>query len=184
MVLYHGTKDADIKEFRLKNRKNARLDFGRGVYFTSHFEQAKEWACRYETPGVVYECDVDLSNLTTLSFNDPDNEDIYYVLYLCRIGLEEIAPDAVDGFDDADIIYGYMLDGCMRDFEKYAELFNEGELSFEDFKKEIKLHGIDYNQYCFKSKYAIKLLNDGIQRAYLVEKRGKEYIITETRDIS
>lgn len=28
------------------------------------------------------------------------------------------------------------------------------------------------------------LYNDGIQRAYLVEKRGKEYIITETRDIS
>lgn len=183
MLLYHGSKDSDIEEFVLRNREIPNLDFGKGVYFTSHFEQAQQWACRNGTPGVVYECDVDLSRLTTLPLDDFDNEDIYYVLYLCRIGLEEIAPDAVEGFDNADVIYGYMLDGHTKKFEKYAESFNEGDLSFADFKEKTKLFGVDKDQYCFKTESAIKILNAGFQKIHLVEKQGESYIVTETFDL-
>lgn len=182
MLLYHGSKYSDIDEFVIQDHELRNLDFRKGVYFTSHFEQAQQWACKDGTSGVVYECDVDLSKLTALPLVNSDDEGIYYILYLCRIGLEEIAPDAVDGFDDADVIYGYMLDGCTKKFEKYAELFNAGELSFADFRGKTKLFRADKDQYCFKTESAIKILNAGFQKIYLVEKQGENYIVTETFD--
>lgn len=73
----------------------------------------------------------------------------------------------------------YMLDGCTKKFGKYAELSNEGELSFADFKVKTKLFGADIDQHCFKTESAIKILNVGFQKIHLVENQCKEYIVIE-----
>ena len=71
-----------------------------------------------------------------------------FVFYLCRIDLEDIAKDLIEGFKDADIIMGKMLDGSVIQFEKNAEKFNAGDISYEEFSDKIKLFD-DKDQICF-----------------------------------
>ncbi len=74
------------------------------INLTTYFEQAKNWSCKRSTKGAIYEFDIDMSNIEHLQLSN--NDDLYYVLYLCRLGMERIANDEIDGFDKADIISG------------------------------------------------------------------------------
>lgn len=158
MKLYHGSKDPNITEFKLKNNRS-NLDFGVGVYLTTIQKQAEQWAGKN---GVVYVFEIDLSALHVMEYTD---EDLHYVLYLCRIDLEDVAREAIDGFEDADIIAGKMLDGSVHGFEKTAEEFNEGEVSYEELKRWIRLFD-KKDQLCFKTQKAIDLLNKSLVGKY------------------
>ncbi len=160
MKLYHGSKDLDITEFKLKNNRS-NLDFGMGVYLTTIQKQAEQWAGEN---GAVYVFEIDLSTMCVKEYTD---EDLHYVLYLCRINLEDIARETIDGFEDADIIAGRMLDGSVHGFEKVAEKFNEGDVSYEELKRWIRLFD-KKDQLCFKSQRAIDLLNNSLVEMYRV----------------
>ena len=151
MILYHGIKDSDIKEFLLFNkRKN--LDFGSGFYLTTQLSQEKKWAGE---KGAVYKFDIDIKSLKVVEYKD---DDLNFVFYLCRIDLEDIAKDLIEGFKDADIIMGKMLDGSVIQFEKNAEKTNAGDISYEEFSDKIKLF-YDKDQICFKTQRVMDLLN-------------------------
>lgn len=177
MKLYHGSSSRDIVQFDLSHGRTA-VDYGKGVYFTSNFEQAKEWSCRNSSEGAVYECDIDLSPFKGFNFG-ANNEDVYYYIYLCRLELEDIVPDSVDGAEDVDYVQGVMLDGKIRDFEEIAERFNEGDLSFEEFKNAISFFE-EKNQTCIKSDRAISEINANITVVHFTKKYGKSVQIENT----
>ena len=103
------------------------------------------------------------------------------VLYLCRIDLEEIA-DTVDGFIDADVIMGLMLDGNVDGFEELAEKFNEGDISYEAFSEQVKLYENGYDQVCIKTKTALEQVNASIEKIYYTQKNKKIVEIVEEID--
>lgn len=161
MILYHGSKDPNIIKFMLNN-DSKQLDFGTGVYLTTNQGQAEAWAKRKN--GAVYVFDVNLEKLSVIKYKD---EDLDYVLYLCRIELEDVAKEVIDSFEEADIISGQVLDGNVKNFGRIAEKFNEGDIKYEEYKKHVKLFG-DKDQLCFKTQRAIDLLNQSLIRKYRV----------------
>ena len=173
MKFYHGTDNRNIERFVMFN-KSPKKDFGKGVYLTTNIEQAKEWSCKYSVTGAVYEFDINLENLKQLDLSNV--EDLYYVIYLCRINLEDIAKETIDNFDNADIVSGFMLDGSIGDFEKIAELFNEGELSYDEFYSKINMFDKDKNQICVKTEQGLAEINAGIVKKYYtkIEKKSNE----------
>ena len=176
MQLFHGSSSRNILEFNFRHSRN-NLDFGRGIYFTTNFEQAKDWSCKYSNEGAVYECDVDLSQFRVLRYQAKER-DLLFILYLCRIGLEEIAPDAVDDYDKADVIWGRVLDGNMKDFNALAERFNEGEVLYPEFEKQVELYENGYDQVCIKSREALERVNAAIKKVYYTRKiRGSTDVV-------
>lgn len=184
MKIYHGSSDRTIKKFELNNAKaRTALDFGKGVYFTSKFEQARAWSCKYTETGAVYECDIDFSDLI-LQYNNTENDDLLYLLCFCRIGLEDIASEVAEGFDDADVIVGLMLDGTVKDFYRIAEQFIEGDLTFEELKEKTIIYDDQKrNQFCLKTKKAFELLNNGLSRVYFTEKRENTVVVAKVREL-
>lgn len=175
MKIFHGTDNRGITCFRdLRQRKN--LDFGDGVYFTSNFEQALRWSCRKENCGAVYECEVSFSSLNILSY-DTKSEELNYLFYLCRIGLQNVACDTIERFDEADVVSGLMLDGKVASFEVIAEQFNSGETSYEELCNTIKTFKKPNDQLCFKTAKALLEVNDGLQKVYFTRKEGKQIYI-------
>lgn len=170
MKLYHGSSSRNITAFSFKNAR-AECDFGKGVYFTTNFEQAKAWACKHSSTGAVYECDIDLSGFRVLSYNKLD-DDLAFVLYLCRQGLEELAADDIDEFRNADVIAGAMLDGNVPGFKEIAEKWSFNEISYSEFYDQINLYKNDYNQVCIKTKEALETINAAILKIHYIEKSG------------
>ena len=160
MILYHGSKDPNITEFKLINKRN-NLDFGIGVYLTTNQKQAEQWARK---DGTVYVYDIDISGLYVKDYKD---EDLNYVFYLCRIALEDVARETIDGFDNADIIVGKMLDGSVHEFEAVAEKFNEGDITYEELIRWIRLFD-KKDQFCFKTQRALDFLNKSLIERYRV----------------
>ena len=150
----------------MNSRKN--LDFGKGVYLTASKKQAEKWALKYKN-GTVYVFDVDFKDLHIVEYKD---EDLDYVLYLCRIDLEDVAKEVIDEFDKADIISGMMLDGTTKKIEKTAEKFNDGDISYEKLKEKIKLFK-NKDQICLKTQEALDILNNGLIYKYNVRKDKK-----------
>lgn len=169
MKLYHGTPCRNIKKFEVKYSRE-KADFGKGIYFTTNFEQAKNWSCHKDNKrGAVYECDIDLSEFEILNYDETD-EDLLYVLYLCRIGIEEIALECVEKFDSADIVTGTMLDGKIQDFNDWAEAFNNGDLTEDEFRTKVKLFGKQNNQICVKTEHPLRKINQSIKKIYYTQK--------------
>ena len=153
MFFYHGTETKGIRKFEL-GYSRCDIDFGAGVYLTTNFKQAKDWV---RQNGSVYKFDIDQSKFKWIEYK---GEDLYYVLYLCRIGIENIAKEAIDSFDSADVIAGKMLKGIKK-FKIHAESFNEGNLSYDEFAEQVELFD-EMDQVCFKSQRAIDILNNSI----------------------
>ncbi len=161
MKLYHGTSDRNIKKFRIIPRKHNPPEFGDGVYFTSNYKQAEKWSINDSDVGAVYVVDVDLNELNGLDLDNCSDRDLYaYIAYLNRINLRDIAIECLDELDDKDYIKGQVLI-CLKDFYPLAKGFNKGKKSIEDFKKLIKVSKT-FNQYCFRSEKALRLINKSI----------------------
>ena len=180
MKLYHGTKCQDIISFDFAHSKQ-NSDFGKGVYFTTNFQQAIEWSVKHSETGAVYECDVDFSGFNVRSFLSDQDENQLYVLYLCRIGLEEIVPDSVDDFEKADFVSGFLLDGSVSDFCEKADQFNQGDITFEEFRNRIKLYGKGKDQICVKTAGALDYINRSLRCIYLTEKTTNGINIVEKK---
>ncbi len=161
--LYHGSSVKNLRTFETQSIRN-NLDLGPGIYLTTHFNQAKAWAIRRTGSGSVYEFHVDLSDLKIIKLLR-DTEDLYIVLYLCRIEIPDIAAEVITDFENADVVFAPLLDGKTKEFELLAEQFNNGELSFEKLIYRTKLYGKKKDQVCFRSQHSIELLN----KSYITE---------------
>lgn len=173
MKIYHGTQHQNIKGFDFDHIRTQRyLDFGSGVYFTTNFQQAIDWSCKPTGEGAVYECEIDPKQvgLNILEYKEND-EDLYYLLCFCRTGLEEIANDVAEGYDDADVIYGLMLDGTIADFRQLAEKFIEGDVTIPEVIAQTKLYECGRDQICVKTETALEVINSGLCKCYLTKEK-------------
>ena len=169
MKLFHGSSSRNIGKFNFRHCRKSGTDYGKGVYFTSNFEQAKEWSCKHSKTGAVYECDVDLSQFLIKEYPKKE-EDLLYIIFFCRMNFEDIACDAVDDFEKADVISGLMLGGNIKKFKLWANRFNRGDIGFDEFSKRVKLFKNGYDQICIKNQAALNKVNASIEKVYYTEK--------------
>ena len=167
MKLYHGTDNRSIEQFSLKYCRD-NLDFGKGVYFTRNFNQALEWSCKKNGEGAVYECDIDLSHLKIM--NSSFEENFWPAVCLCRTASEDIARDIIDGFEEADIVEGLMLDGRIPEFGNLANKYIAGDISADEFYNKAKKFDNSKNQYCFKTEESINKKNESLVKVYYTRK--------------
>ncbi len=185
MKLYHGTNNQNIEYFDI-NKSEDYNDFGKGIYFTSNFSQAKKWATR-KGKGAIYEIDFDFNNLKYNVLNYKDNdENFYYFCYLCIYGTEDTAIETIPNFQNADIISGRMIRNY-DDFVEYMKIFHgeedynnsiayakTGEINtFKDLRDKVELWDEEYDQYCFREK-AVEIMHKSLTKVYYVEKDKKE----------
>ena len=181
MKLFHGTSKQNLKTFKIIKRKNNTPEFGDGLYFTTNLEQAKEWSCYKSKTGAVYEIDIDLKKLKGKNL---ENDDLFYYLsYLNRIDLKELVDECLDELNGLDYIFGKMIKN-VDEFKENAEKFNEGDIELKDFKKLTKWFGKGYNQYCFKSKEAIDLVNKSIKKIHYISRSYKTTKIIDFKDLN
>lgn len=74
-----------------------------------------------------------------------------------------------EGYDDADVIYGLMLDGTIADFRQLAEKFIEGDVTIPEVIAQTKLHKHGRNQICVKTETALEVINSGLCKCYLTK---------------
>lgn len=151
MILYHGSN------LTVENPKiitpNRYLDFGKGFYTTSNFEQAQNFADKVtarkkegESTVSIYEFDdTKLYDLSVLSFEAADEKWLDFV------------SDNRNGSvlnEEYDIIYGPVAnDDIFRTFI----LYTTGVLTKEQTLEALKIKKL-YNQYVFKNDNALKHL--------------------------
>lgn len=152
MLLYHGSNTQVLNPQILESDR--RLDFGRGFYLTSSFEQALRWAeltvKRRETgKSVVSVFELDeakLTNLKVLRFNQAQKEWLEYVTLNRK---NQYIPA-----DDYDIVTGPVANDRTM---PVIGLYFSGVYDIEETIKRLmpqKLH----DQYTFKTDRALKAL--------------------------
>ncbi|MEE1182795.1 MAG: DUF3990 domain-containing protein [Treponema sp.] len=152
MLLYHGSNTQVLNPQILESDR--RLDFGRGFYLTSSFEQTLRWAeltvKRRETgKSVVSVFELDeakLTNLKVLRFNQAQKEWLEYVTLNRK---NQYIPA-----DDYDIVTGPVANDRTM---PVISLYFSGVYDIEETIKRLmpqKLH----DQYTFKTDRALKAL--------------------------
>ena len=159
MILYHGSNIIVDSPKLLKVQRS--LDFGKGFYTTSDFEQAKKWAerstrIRKDGKPVIsfYEIqDSDIASLNVLRFDKPDEKWLEFVAANRKNILQEnnwdliVGPVAndqtfptiilyLDGFLDADSCIKRLLPQKLKDQYVFK---TEKALSFLNFIEVKKL---------------------------------------------
>lgn len=131
MILYHGSHVEVRNPQLLQNQRE--LDFGKGFYTTTDFEQAKAWARRTakirksaEACVNIYMCEEEpLKSLHMLKFEEPDARWLHYVAANRRGEAQEenydliLGPVANDQTMPVLILY---LDGYLTEDEAIARL--------------------------------------------------------------
>jgi len=151
MILYHGS-NVEVREPHLLKIQRE-LDFGKGFYTTSDFEQAKSWALRsvrVRGTGTAcvscYEIDEkEFMNLKALTFEKADMSWLEYVA-ANRKGTEVQ--------DSWDIVSGPVADD--QTFPTIL-LYLDGYLDAESTIKRLLPQKLK-DQYVFKTERAIRLL--------------------------
>lgn len=151
MVLYHGSNVEVSEPKLLKNQRE--LDFGKGFYTTSDFEQASRWAKRTAArlkrdKGVVTAYNVDekkMAELQVLVFEKPDAD---WLRFVASNRKGESVPE------EWDIISGPVAnDRTMPVIDLYLEgMYDEEEAIKRLLPQKLK------DQYAFKTGRAIALL--------------------------
>ena len=151
MKLYHGSlEQVDKPEIREASRT---LDYGKGFYATTSFEQAENWVRRKAQElnvgkGYVnvYEFDESaLRKTKSLVFYQPTDEWIDFV-HQNR---------TVKGFQhDYDIVYGPVAND--RVYAAFA-LYEGGVLDKEELKRELKTYKL-VDQYLFHTSQSLRFL--------------------------
>ena len=151
MVLYHGS-NVDVREpHLLKVQRN--LDFGKGFYTTSDFEQAKSWArrsCRIRGEGqpsvtCYFADDAKLNELNILRFETADRSWLDFVA-ANRNGQEAVG--------DYDLIIGPVAND--QTFPTIL-LYLDGIVDAETTIRNLLTQRLK-DQYTFRSGKAIALL--------------------------
>ena len=152
MILYHGSLDLVLKpEIREANRT---LDYGKGFYATTSFEQAESWVKRrakemnvYKGYVNIYEFDeAALRKTKSLIFYSPTDE---WIDFVHKNRTEK-------GFKhDYDIVYGPVAND--RVYAAFA-LYEGGVLNKEELKRELRTYKL-VDQYLFHTPDALEFLN-------------------------
>ena len=151
MILFHGS-NVEVREPRmLKIQRD--LDFGRGFYTTSDFEQASKWAKRtamrlgqHQAFVSVYKVDEEkLLSLRILRFDRPDRDWLRFVAANRKGG----APT-----DQWDLICGPVADDQTM---PVIDLFLDGMYDEDEAIKRLLPQKLK-DQYTFKTSKAILLL--------------------------
>lgn len=151
MILYHGS-NVPVRRPRLL-RAQRRVDFGKGFYTTTDFEQAKKWAVRTserlgETSAYVsvYELDDSLpESLKVLKFEKADEKWLKFVSANRKAGNVE---------DEFDLIAGPVAnDQTMPVIDLYLDgILDEADAIRRLLPQKLK------DQVVFKTEAALKLL--------------------------
>lgn len=150
--LYHGS--LEIVEFPKILKPNRTLDYGKGFYTTTDFNQAKDWVIRHKNdkskPSYgyvnVYSIDIDkIKNANTLWFDEPSEKWVNFV-YANRNDMS---------FEhNYDYVYGPVANDKV-----YAAftLFESGLLNKQELIRELKTY-ILVDQLLFHTANALKEL--------------------------
>lgn len=149
MKIYHGSLDVVSKpEIRIPNRT---LDYGKGFYTTTDYDQAKDWVTRHRrnaTVGYVnvYEADIDeIKRQNTLWFDSPTEGWIDFV----------DSNRNKSGFThNYDFVYGPVAND--RVYACFA-LYESGVFNKEDLLRELKVYDL-VDQLLFHTEKALKSL--------------------------
>lgn len=150
MIIYHGSYlPVEKPQIIVSNRT---LDFGRGFYTTTNYEQAEKWARkvikrRKEMSAYIsfYEFDIEEAkkNLRVHTFDGADESWLNYVCD-CRAGK--------DLQDDYDIVWGPVADD---DVYTTLILYERDILDKEATLKHLKIKKL-YNQILFHTEKALE----------------------------
>ena len=151
MILYHGS-NVIVREPRLLKIQRE-LDFGKGFYTTSDFDQASKWAKRTalrlhqnDSYVSVYEVDdEEMSLLKVLRFELPDAEWLRFVV-MNRTGRSDVS--------DWDIIAGPVANDRTA---SVIDLFLDGRYDEEETVRRLLPQKLK-DQYTFKTERAIGLI--------------------------
>ena len=151
MILYHGSNVCVDTPSLLKAQRS--LDFGKGFYTTSDFEQAKKWAqrtarIRDERKALVscYELkDADSAGLKTLHFDKPDAKWLAFVAANRKNTAGTTEWDLVSGPVANDQTFPTIV------------LYLDGFLDAEECIKRLLPQKLK-DQYTFKTEKALSLL--------------------------
>lgn len=149
MILYHGSHLEVAKPDLIHSRTN--VDFGKGFYVTSIYDQAVKWCEKFRRQGlngIVTRYTFDeaaFNSLEVLSFDTYSEEWLDFILN-CRQGNDST---------DYDIVIG----GVAND-----KIFNTVELYFDNLiDKNEAIRRLRYEkpnvQLCFRSEAALKYLH-------------------------
>ena len=151
MKIYHGSLAIVSKpEIREPSRT---LDYGKGFYTTTSYEQAQSWVKRHKNEGTsvkgyvnIYEFDKSvLAELKALVFEKPTEEWVDFVM----------KNRTVKGFThDYDIVYGPVAND--RVYAAFA-LYEGGILDKQALIAELKTYKL-VDQYLFHTKQSLKHL--------------------------
>lgn len=151
MKLFHGSLEI-VKNPEIRDSSRT-LDYGKGFYTTSSYEQAVSWVKRRikeagTTIGYVNIYvfdDADLSSLNTLIFNEPNYQWVDFVIN------NRMKPAFTH---DYDIVYGPVAND--RVYASFA-LFEGGLLSVDNLIAELKTYRL-VDQYLFHTEKSLELL--------------------------
>ena len=151
MKVYHGSIDkVEVPEIRESNRT---LDYGRGFYTTTSYEQAESWVKRrMEEKQVpvgyvcVYELDESAhANLNALLFDSPTDEWVDFVM----------KNRTKKGFvHDYDLVYGPVAND--RVYAAFA-LYEGGLIDKQTLIKDLKTYKL-VDQYLFHTPKALQYI--------------------------
>lgn len=149
MKIYHGSLEVVSKpEIREPNRT---LDYGKGFYTTTDYNQARDWVMRHKKNAEsgyvnIYEIDIEkIKSMNTLWFNLPTAEWIDFV------DNNRNTPGFTHNYD---FVYGPVAND--RVYAAFA-LYESGILDKEDLLRELKVYDL-VDQLLFHTENALQYL--------------------------
>ena len=160
MKVFHGT-NITIEKPKIINRFKT-LDFGEGFYTTENEAQAREFTvkvCERRNPALepvvnCYEYDADLTGLSVLKFDAPDEKWLDFVVERRKGVALDAKYDIVIGPVANDDVFGTII------------LYEAGQLDKESAIKRFKVKNL-YNQVVFCNESALGRLS--FVKSYKVE---------------
>lgn len=145
-VIYHGSEKVIKKpDYALGNLHN---DYGKGFYCTEDAELGKEWACKNNTPGILNEYELELSDLKVLRLNKSEYNILNWIALLLKhrtfdinspitvASKEYILKNFSIDTSSFDVIIGYRADDS---YFHYAKDFISNSLSLRSLNRAMKL---------------------------------------------
>lgn len=187
MNIYHGSKQ--VVDHPTLGGSNPHNDYGPSFYMTTDLNQAKSWACKNGTAGVVNQYRIDERRWGFLKILDLTRKDSFNVLNWIAIlmhfrkletsferrnkpALEWLSKYFID-VREYDVVIGFRADDS---YFRFPSSFVSGELSLDDLE-EIFLLGDLGKQYAFMSQKALNALHFDRVIPYEEEYVGRYYSI-------
>ena len=168
MKIYHGSKIV-IKEPKAKG-SNPSNDYGPSFYLTTDLDEAKLWACRHDSLGIVNKYRIDSRSFNNLKILDLTDKSVYSVLNWLAILMHfreldssfkrnnKLVLEWLDKYyidvNQYDVVIGFRADDA---YFRFPIRFISNDLAFEDLE-DVFISGHLGIQYAFMSERAVSLL--------------------------